>query len=721
MVAPSLDIKLNSPDISAFKNKMTEAGNHTGTVARGIAKQFLDMNANIRDGLLASVSSMALGVVGRIALVVGAFKLMGDTISAVRGQIQSMTEIAEKSQATGFSPEFWQSWVSGAKGAEKQVEAFEGALQNAYQALKPVLNPNWSVWDEGLKKVTAVEDAMRGMRELFTTDQDFSGFDMFRNAKTQDDQLLAALTYMKQLKGIGQEIAAIDLAEKLFGSTFADKIRTNQISIDQMLDNIKAKSPDAFSNEIVLRAKELDTQLKNAWHTVDQNLHPSLETLDSLALSLKSVWVEIVELMARGSKLLNPNITGTNTIVGTLSATGEPGFQTHILNGEVTQDQKLTPDVQRVEITGGSEQVPMPRRRPNDIPKPAPTATGGVDRFETSAESIERRVAALRAEAHTLDLSAGARDKARIAAQLQAMATQANAAAGLGENVVTAEQRKRIEEVADAYGKASDAIARAKVAGGISFGQQTGMFSPEDVAIAHQLREIYPDVATAMASVEAQAMRTNNAMQGISATMSSSMTSGFADILDGTKSVSQGFADMGRTIVRAIEEAIIKLLIVQPLMRMLGGAMGGMAGGGAGIIGGLLGFADGGFVSGPGGPRTDSIPARLSNGEFVVNARATAEHRPLLDAINSDRVPRFADGGVVGNVPAPAGGMVSNIGGTTVAPTVNVTVQGSPGASTADHAAMGETIAKQIGPAIQQLVAKELRTQSRPGGMFKGN
>lgn len=48
-----------------------------------------------------------------------------------------------------------------------------------------------------------------------------------------------------------------------------------------------------------------------------------------------------------------------------------------------------------------------------------------------------------------------------------------------------------------------------------------------------------------------------------------------------------------------------------------------------------LAFKDGGFVSGPGGSRTDSIPARLSDGEFVVNAQATANNRPLLEAINS--------------------------------------------------------------------------------------
>ena len=45
--------------------------------------------------------------------------------------------------------------------------------------------------------------------------------------------------------------------------------------------------------------------------------------------------------------------------------------------------------------------------------------------------------------------------------------------------------------------------------------------------------------------------------------------------------------------------------------------------------------ATGGFVSGKGGPTEDAIHARLSNGEFVVNAEATTRHRPLLERINS--------------------------------------------------------------------------------------
>lgn len=61
-----------------------------------------------------------------------------------------------------------------------------------------------------------------------------------------------------------------------------------------------------------------------------------------------------------------------------------------------------------------------------------------------------------------------------------------------------------------------------------------------------------------------------------------------------------------------------------------------------------LNLADGGYVSGPGGPRDDKIPANLSNGEFVVNAAATAANRPLLEAINSGRRMRAASAASAG-------------------------------------------------------------------------
>lgn len=59
-------------------------------------------------------------------------------------------------------------------------------------------------------------------------------------------------------------------------------------------------------------------------------------------------------------------------------------------------------------------------------------------------------------------------------------------------------------------------------------------------------------------------------------------------------------------------------------------------------------FATGGLVAGPGTSTSDSIPARLSNGESVINARSTSMFGPLLSSLNQ------AGGGIAFN-PASGG------------------------------------------------------------------
>ncbi|WP_423812816.1 phage tail tape measure C-terminal domain-containing protein [Pseudomonas putida] len=59
----------------------------------------------------------------------------------------------------------------------------------------------------------------------------------------------------------------------------------------------------------------------------------------------------------------------------------------------------------------------------------------------------------------------------------------------------------------------------------------------------------------------------------------------------------------------------------------------------------IPGFATGGYVSGAGTGTSDSIMARLSDGEFVVNASATKRNRALLEAINSKERVSVAGGG----------------------------------------------------------------------------
>lgn len=66
-------------------------------------------------------------------------------------------------------------------------------------------------------------------------------------------------------------------------------------------------------------------------------------------------------------------------------------------------------------------------------------------------------------------------------------------------------------------------------------------------------------------------------------------------------------------------------------------------------------LATGGILRGPGTGTSDSILARLSNGEGVINARAVQYYgADLIHQLNNLRAPRFATGGVMGNVPVPS-------------------------------------------------------------------
>jgi hypothetical protein len=86
------------------------------------------------------------------------------------------------------------------------------------------------------------------------------------------------------------------------------------------------------------------------------------------------------------------------------------------------------------------------------------------------------------------------------------------------------------------------------------------------------------------------------------------------------------------------------------------------------------GHARGGRIRGPGTGTSDSILARLSNGEFVMRAAAVRAYGPaLLEKMNGLRLPKFAEGGMIGAaMSAPVGqagrdlGRVElNIGGQT--------------------------------------------------------
>lgn len=119
------------------------------------------------------------------------------------------------------------------------------------------------------------------------------------------------------------------------------------------------------------------------------------------------------------------------------------------------------------------------------------------------------------------------------------------------------------------------------------------------------------------------------------------------DALKGLVSDFAAGKDGAEALADALQKVLDKLLsfAFDGLFDGLFGKAGSLFGGLFRKNGGIVHAATGGMIRGPGGPRGDKIPARLSDGEYVVNAKATKKNRALLEAINSGHALALADGG----------------------------------------------------------------------------
>lgn len=135
-----------------------------------------------------------------------------------------------------------------------------------------------------------------------------------------------------------------------------------------------------------------------------------------------------------------------------------------------------------------------------------------------------------------------------------------------------------------------------------------------------------------------------------------SMGEAFSSILTGTKSAGAALGDFVKTIFQnALKIATewlglfaIYSIVGDPKLaaRWAGHTLFGMDFGS--VTKGKFGFATGGYVAGPGTGTSDSIPAMLSNGEYVITSQAVNRiGRDNLDAINAGRVPDLGSNGGV--------------------------------------------------------------------------
>lgn len=283
--------------------------------------------------------------------------------------------------------------------------------------------------------------------------------------------------------------------------------------------------------------------------------------------------------------------------------------------------------------------------------------------------SAEEAVTAQQLEVALIGKTAG--EAAVLRANYQALVDLQREAAQSGTGFDQAKY-EAIKKQNEALREQIELVSRASLREQVGFDIDQLGRSKIDQTIASTQRSM--GLAVDFTSYDANLIRTREYLSEIKDASSEAFTGFVSDLRQGVSAGEAFNSILDRMLDRlfnlASDQAISDLFkagtsggnggifgsIASAVTSMFGGSSVGTVGSTTGAI---MTKAEGGPISGPGTGTSDSIPAWLSNGEYVTRASAAAhpQNRKILDFMNAGGIfsmPRFANGGAVGSATSAA-------------------------------------------------------------------
>jgi hypothetical protein len=531
-----------------------------------------------------SIAGVAASILTRLNPALQALsllKFLWDSWEAGTQALEKYNQIS--SNTLGLSGEFYQRIIAGAAASATSVDAVTAAFAKLNDAMKPTLGGS-----DGLNRLDAHLKAGNFA--------DNSGVASLRSANSAEDQFRALVSLVNQANAAQQSLAAVDLTKTILGSDVAENLRKNPEYLAEMLrlaDNL-AKTK-IISDEELERASTLKKRYDEAIASLTISINPLKDLMVELGIKMHETFTQDISDLAKVLEGLTWVYEKAASLIGlawdklkngfsgkftAVDAAGNP-YEAEVQQREM--GQSLIPKSKSTIDRGAYddfrkeiEKVQADRLRSDASANPDAKAISGAreakDAYDRAEESLLKYIKTTEAAADAVGKSASEQEKLKAVAQLMAAAEKDGTA-------VTAELAAKMDALGNRAAAAAQKVADAQIKFAIKRGQDTAFLSSEDVSIADQLSRKYPDVATALASVEANALRTNTAFRSMSSVIETNLTTGITDAISGAKTFGQAMSDTGKVVVRALEEMIVKMLIIQPLMRSLQGGLGGMFGG----------------------------------------------------------------------------------------------------------------------------------------------
>ena len=588
---------------------VTELVIDTDTAGADQFAQSMDRaNSSAKDGTT-SVASLTLAVAGVGVAFVGSLAALRGFVDFVGNTNKQLVDLATNAANAGMNTKQFQETLFAAKSAGLSDKDFVAGLDKIGADLTAAsrgATDFGKLFEQNGLSIKAANG------ELKTTQQALGDIStLIRNAPTP-----AIANGVAQIAGLSKDWVGF-LKES---TAELEAQKQSAAALGVVIDDATVQKAKAFNDQWHAAIAGWDMQFKAALASI----LPLLIQLANIASQVINTVGTIGSFFSRAltpqdqwsTSDLQKQLDGLKQYKDLVASLGDSAtsFQLSRARGQtgvlgITDSSNIDVEIaktkQLIDVRAAAARINVTPSQGNGSTVLPPIGTDQNDAVDRAILTLQRHTAQQVADTNAVGLGSAALAQFKAEAALTS-AVQANG------GTATAAQRAQFEGLAKAAGDAAAALEKAKVANDNRFGANTAFLSQQDVQIASQLKNIYPDVTAALNSAEAAQMRFNAAAKEVSSAIETDLTSGLTDIVSGTKSVSLGFSDMASAVIKAIEQMIIKIMIVQPLMQALQQAVGGL--GGLGGVGNFLGLGGGASQLTTLGGGLGSLPPMYASG-----------------------------------------------------------------------------------------------------------
>ena len=477
--------------------------------------------------------------------------------------------------------------------AKALYEIEKGQYKNASPELKKEIIANAQLIDEQEAKKKAIQESARAAKSAARETEQF-----IKSLESQADKQTQK-TYATRQTLIDSQKLTLEQRNRANAANNAITAHENKKLNDELQNQLNSLLFDPTR----IKTAEIDRwyQAVIAQLKANKNIE-GIDLIDQL-LPLKKAEANLAEILAKVQQAQSQQ------------SIKEQSIQAQVTAGLITQ------------IEGQSQLVDLHKQTAQELAKYLPTLQAMTTLPGQVGENAQKALATLQLQIAELNKTTDALTNAfknglqsGIQGSLDSLAKGTfelkDALLNLAQSIVSA-----MAQVAS-KGLADIAMNQLSNLGKSLFSSITDTAENASAIASAELMSTAITSATSVGSVE------------LGTSLTTAMTTGTAGL---TGAIAGAFSSGAATLYTAITSASAG-----------SSAMSGLAGAASVVA------ATGGYISGPGTSTSDSIPARLSNGEFVVKAESVKKYGlDYLHAINTGRLHYYATGGPVSNVNIP--------------------------------------------------------------------